>query len=165
MRGRPKSSDRLWTRECAVLDIANVPRRELAEKYSQWNPYASVKTTWLDGDWRSERIKITTTRPHFGGLRYWFACPACERRRCKLYATEEDRCYVCRVCRKLVYASQYQKHPLLVLLRRMDSWMEASSASRRRWNTKFARYWEEKNLSLAEVEEFHSSFRKLPKGY
>ncbi len=129
MRGRPRSSERLWTRECAVLDIANVPRRELAEKSSQWNPYASVKTIWLDGDRRSERIKVTTTRPHFGGLRYWFVCPVCERRAGKLYATEEDRRYICRVCRKLVYASQYQKHPLLVLLRRMEKmekWMKAS---------------------------------------
>ena len=31
------------------------------------------------------RVELTTSRPHFGGCRYWFVCPSASRRVAKLY--------------------------------------------------------------------------------
>jgi hypothetical protein len=55
------------------------------------------------------RIRLTTTRPHFGGLRWWFVCPltvnggACGRRVGKLYL--KGRYFGCRRCQNLTYTS------------------------------------------------------------
>ena len=31
------------------------------------------------------RVRLTSTRPNFGGLRWWFVCPLVRRRVAKLY--------------------------------------------------------------------------------
>ncbi len=43
---------------------------------------------WIVSQW----VRITTTPCHFGGVRYWFICPNCDRRRAILYPK------VCRTC-------------------------------------------------------------------
>jgi hypothetical protein len=56
------------------------------------------------------QIPLVTTRPHYGGVRYWFLAPCCGRRSRVLYLTPYDGfCSVqCRVCLDLHYASQQQ---------------------------------------------------------
>ena len=74
------------------------------------------------------RVQLQTTRPYFGGLRWWFTCPlvvngrACRRRVRKLYL--KGSYFGCRICHDLTYRSaqehdprmtKYRKHPELLL--------------------------------------------------
>lgn len=58
-------------------------------------------------------VRLVTTRPHFGGARWWFLCPlirggvSCGRRVRKLYRVE--RYFGCRDCHDLTYRSR-QEH-------------------------------------------------------
>jgi hypothetical protein len=57
------------------------------------------------------RIRLTTTSPYFGGLRWWYICPlsvngrSCHRRIGKLYLPNYARFYGCRHCYELTYRS------------------------------------------------------------
>src|SRR5262245_50817559 len=67
------------------------------------------------------RVQLTTTRPRFGGLRWWFICPLvargwpCERRVGKLYLPPGGRYFGCRHCYDLTYTScqESRKHDRL----------------------------------------------------
>jgi|SRR5215469_2781078 len=58
-----------------------------------------------------ERIVLTSTRPNFGGLRWWFVCPLldkdvqCGRRVSKLYMPPGTFYFGCRACFYLTYLS------------------------------------------------------------
>jgi len=60
------------------------------------------------------RVQLQTTRPNFGGVRWWFTCPlsvrgqACGRRVKKLYLV--GRYFGCRHCHGLTYRSSQQAH-------------------------------------------------------
>ena len=47
-------------------------------------------------------VRFDTTRPYFGGLRYWWLCPACGRRCADIYG---GRLFLCRLCNNLTYGS------------------------------------------------------------
>jgi hypothetical protein len=57
------------------------------------------------------RVDLTSTRPRFGGLRWWFVCPLavdgrpCSRRVGKLYLPPRARHFGCRHCHDLTYTS------------------------------------------------------------
>jgi hypothetical protein len=57
------------------------------------------------------RYNLTTTRPRFGGLRWWFLCPlggrgpVCGRRVGKLYLPAGGLYFGCRRCHDLTYTS------------------------------------------------------------
>ena len=61
------------------------------------------------------RVPLVTTRPRFGGLRWWFVCPLvvggrpCGRRAGKLYLPPGGRYFGCRRCHELTYES-VQRH-------------------------------------------------------
>ncbi|MCI0455832.1 MAG: hypothetical protein L0Z62_02470 [Gemmataceae bacterium] len=56
-------------------------------------------------------IRLETTRPRFGGVRWWGRCPlvvnkvACRRRVAKLYLPPRARYFGCRACHALTYRS------------------------------------------------------------
>jgi len=58
-----------------------------------------------------EPVQLTTTRPFFGGIRWWFVCPlyingrACQRRVRKLYLPSGGTYFGCRTCYNLTYES------------------------------------------------------------
>ncbi len=60
----------------------------------------------------NEAIGLETTRPHRGGLRWWFTCPLvvdgerCGRRVQKLYLPHSGRYFGCRHCYELSYESK-----------------------------------------------------------
>jgi hypothetical protein len=60
-------------------------------------------------------VELTTTRPHFGGQRFWFRCPMvtngvpCRKRVAKLYLPSGGRYFGCRICYDLTYRSA-QEH-------------------------------------------------------
>ena len=51
-------------------------------------------------------ISLQTTRPHLGGLRWWFTCPLCRWRSQKLYHPPGRDRFGCRRCYDLSYASR-----------------------------------------------------------
>ena len=58
-------------------------------------------------------VRLVTTRPHLGGVRWWFICPLvvsgrpCGRHVAKLY---RRKYYGCRTCHGLVYRSSQEAH-------------------------------------------------------
>lgn len=46
---------------------------------------------------------VTTTDCNYGGVRYWFKCPACDKRKGKIYRIGEH--WQCRTCADLTYDS------------------------------------------------------------
>jgi hypothetical protein len=63
-----------------------------------------------------ERVRLLTTKPHFGGARWWFVCPfqldgeACQRRVGKLYLPPGQSRFGCRRCHDLTYKSSQEGH-------------------------------------------------------
>jgi hypothetical protein len=55
-----------------------------------------------------QTIRITTTRPHFGGERFWFIC-GCGRQSGELYIPDGETVFRCRLCYDLTYQSS-QEH-------------------------------------------------------
>jgi hypothetical protein len=69
-------------------------------------------------------IRLQTTRPRFGGIRWWFTCPLvvnsvpCDRRVAKVYLPLGGRYYGCRHCHGLTYTSCQEHDKRVDLLRR-----------------------------------------------
>lgn len=53
-------------------------------------------------DCRSD-LRVVATYPNFGGVRYWWLCPACSRRVLKVY--QRGGRWACRTCFRLTYDS------------------------------------------------------------
>lgn len=53
-----------------------------------------------------QSIRLTTTRPHFGGIRWWMVCPATGRRAAKLYKYPGCDLFVSREALGMAYQSQ-----------------------------------------------------------
>ncbi|MDP8213048.1 MAG: hypothetical protein P9X22_07170 [Candidatus Zapsychrus exili] len=51
------------------------------------------------------RLSLTSSALYFGGIRYWFKCPACENRVGKLYKPVHEEEFKCRQCHNLTYKS------------------------------------------------------------
>jgi len=54
------------------------------------------------------RVHLTTTRPFFGGLRWWFLCPSNGSRVAKLYAPPRGEIFASRKAYNLAYQSQHE---------------------------------------------------------
>ena len=108
------------------------------------------RTTWGG-------FALTTTKPRFGGLRYWFMCPRCGRRVGKLYHAER---WACRRCHHLTYQSQRRssrlsKNPLLrslQLLNRLDTLRDRYQAGDESVLGKLLKLRDEMIQELAEQE-------------
>jgi hypothetical protein len=73
----------------------------------------TIKST---GDEVEYKIPLETTRPNYGGLRWWFLCPLfrdgkyCGRRVSKLHLPPGGKHYGCRHCYDLTYQSCQDSH-------------------------------------------------------
>lgn len=65
------------------------------------------------------RVTLQTTRPHYGGWRWWFTCPRCDRRVRKLYLPPGRTHFGCRHCYDLTYRSCQESDKRLSALRRL----------------------------------------------
>lgn len=67
----------------------------------------SVSSLGMDEKAINYNIELYTTRPHFGGLRWWFICPNqdCNRMLVKLYQPPGAEYFLCRTCHNLTYQS------------------------------------------------------------
>jgi hypothetical protein len=76
-----------------------------------WNGWVRLKYEMTDY-WTNEPLEIddkiflATSRPPFGGLRWWFVCPRLNRRVRKLYLPLGGRHFWSRRAYRLAYASQ-----------------------------------------------------------
>jgi hypothetical protein len=81
------------------------------------------------------RVGLTATRPHFGGLRWWFLCPLsvggrpCKRRVGKLYLPPAARYFGCRRCHELTYTSCQEHDSRVSALRRNPALLDAIMAN------------------------------------
>jgi len=68
------------------------------------------------------KVPLVTTRPHFGGLRWWFICPGqhCGGRRVgKLYLPYGQLYFLCRRCHDLTYRSSQEHDKTMDRYRKM----------------------------------------------
>ncbi len=71
---------------------------------------------WGIEHWFEQVLRLQTTRPNFGGVRWWFSCPRtvdgeeCGRRVGKLYLPPGGRYFACRCCLDLTYESCQKSH-------------------------------------------------------
>lgn len=93
------------------------------------SPHLRLHYTWV---WTSTqqqesadyRVRLVTTLPQFGGLRWWFICPLvvsgrpCGRRVGKLYLPPHARYFGCRNCHELTYRSAQEHDKRVDALRR-----------------------------------------------
>jgi hypothetical protein len=91
---------------------------------------------WQD---RQDIIRMEATRPHYGGRRWWFTCPICERRAGAVYLDRRRWRFCCRQCAGLVYRSQQAHDKTLDKYARMpwlaDEVMDAARAAGKRAST------------------------------
>jgi hypothetical protein len=99
--------------DCATLGIA--PSTGVGSIRSS----VRIQISSPEGDSSAVTIAVAASRPHFGGVRPWYAFPRCGRRAGRLYVPSFG-VIGCRVCLKLVYRSQYRKDSLwAAILRRV----------------------------------------------
>ena len=76
----------------------------------------AIKDGWGLEHRVEEVVRLQTTQPNFGGVRWWFSCPSmldgkeCGRRMGKLYRPPEKRYFACRHCLDLTYESCQKSH-------------------------------------------------------
>ena len=64
-----------------------------------------------DGKPMDYKVRLTTIRPHYGGLRWWFICPANGSRVAKLHSPPGGDLFASRTAYRLGYESQ-QESPI-----------------------------------------------------
>ncbi len=73
-------------------------------------PHMRLRYTVTDSEGDStdydDQVFLANTPCHFGGLRWWFACPSCGRRVGILYLPSGGRLFRCRHCYDLTYQSR-----------------------------------------------------------
>ena len=52
-----------------------------------------------------QRIELERTKPHYGGVRWWFSCPKCGLRVSRLHKPSHTEYFFCRHCYDLTYES------------------------------------------------------------
>lgn len=69
---------------------------------------------------QTQEVRLATTTPNYGGLRYWFVCPCyrgggnghfCNRKVQKLYLPSGACEFGCRRCHRLAYAAENESRP------------------------------------------------------
>lgn len=71
--------------------------------YERRGPLALALSYAVSGVPHSDLLTMETTRPHYGGVRYWWECPGCYRQVAKLYFQRAQ--WKCRTCHGLTYQS------------------------------------------------------------
>jgi hypothetical protein len=156
--GRSGGSRFLAAEQCYGLDLAALNRAGFLEPLAKvsgpwrWNTNTDPETTAAVSvalDLRqldSPTFTITyaageepssisgallTTCPGYGGVRYWFECPRCGRRRRVLYAypSLSRKRFACRRCHGLRYYSHRESREDRCLRRARKSWRRARSTN------------------------------------
>ena len=115
-----------WTNEQTCEKVASMGFAVNTEVEPPWLRLHYSISTWqgekIDCDYK---VFLQTTRPNFGGLRWWFICPlsvnhqVCLRRVAKLYLPPGGRYYGCRYCYNLTYKSCQESDKRIAALKRL----------------------------------------------
>ncbi len=105
---KPAKGRRMSSVGC-VLEVGDDGRPLLRLSYQ-------LGDKWGIEHWFEQVLRLQTTRPNFGGVRWWFSCPRtvdgeeCGRRVGKLYRPPSSRYFACRRCLDLTYESCQRSH-------------------------------------------------------
>jgi hypothetical protein len=95
----------LWT--WAYDDAADEPHATICyegDLRSQTSAWLRLQFTDDDGP-VDQYVWLTTTKPHYGGSRWWFRCPSLNIRASKLYLPPAARAFASRLAHRLSYKS------------------------------------------------------------
>lgn len=94
---------------------------------------AGISLNYKVGD--DQRVLITSTPCHFGGVRTWFRCPACFSRAAVLYLRGGR--FACRRCQSISYRSQSGSATDRIsnTLLKLEARLEAGKPKWQRWAT------------------------------
>lgn len=76
-----------------------------AVNYAINTTYCELRLSFNHGLQVEQEIPLCDTQPNFGGTRWWFLCPKCNRRVSRLYRPSHEFCFFCRHCHDLTYES------------------------------------------------------------
>jgi hypothetical protein len=109
-----------WTRNGETTSTMGCETNTLRDDYAPHDParpwFRVFYRMTCSGEAFDYKIRLKTTRPYFGGLRWWFTCAlvvngrACGRRARKLY--RKGAYFGCRHCLGLTYESCKASHKL-----------------------------------------------------
>lgn len=66
-------------------------------------------------------VRIKPTQPNYGGKRWWFMCPDCDRRAGKLFLPPRRLHFRCRACHDLSYESAQNSGALYYAIYKLDA--------------------------------------------
>ena len=81
-------------RKTTVEDCQQLSVRHLGSKLLAYGESVIVN---------GQTILLASTECSYGGRRYWFLCPSCDRRVGSLYKPLADALLECRTCKGLIY--------------------------------------------------------------
>jgi hypothetical protein len=89
----------------ALLDTKGIwhwSRHQVSVEYSIHVAYSELRVSMNQ---HTQEIPLCSTTPNYGGTRWWFQCPKCERRVSRLHKPVNEHCFFCRDCHNLTYES------------------------------------------------------------
>lgn len=87
-------------RKYLVEDCRKVSANDFVRKAKQKLKEALINT---ELQYSSLDVRLTTSVVNKNGIRYWFACPICQKRMGVLYVHPVSKLLGCRVCLNLKY--------------------------------------------------------------
>jgi hypothetical protein len=103
------SGSLVWTRTRTGERVASIGYEAwMLDPDRSWIRLQYTRTGRRDGATLASdyQVQLTTTRPRFGGLRWWFICPLTGRRAAKLHLPGGAHRFACRQAYRLAYRSQ-----------------------------------------------------------
>ena len=120
--GRKHWGSWMWTHPITKESMASISYE--LDTTNMQRPWVRLYYTLTQSQQRLDyRVILQTTRPHFGGLRWWFVCPlsvqgqACRHRVAKLYLPPGGHYFGCRHCYDLTYTSCQESDKRVSFLR------------------------------------------------
>jgi len=97
-----------WTSTRTGEDLASIGF--VPDTRDERDPFVRLHYN-ANGNPKDYRVRLESSRPPFGGLRWWWRCPvvACGKRVQKLYLPPGGGVFACRSCHRLTYTS-VQEH-------------------------------------------------------
>ncbi len=92
-----------WKRYCDSSKPTNIASINFLSNFIGGNKYIELSYTYNNQEAIRYKIQIDTSIPNYGGKRYWFICPKCNRKVAFLYLRKT---FLCRHCNKLTYKTQ-----------------------------------------------------------
>jgi|SRR3990167_8752075 len=88
----------------------------------------SISQIDISGVWASvitingQTVQLSYSRCNFGGKRYWFLCPKCNKQSGVLYRRPLQSLFLCRSCQNLIYElTKYRRSNNEGLLKRLHA--------------------------------------------